>query len=99
MIATQLTLTNCFNSGGNRDINIACLLALRCVYMVKCFLQIHMKLCPCTCFKHKHDQEKNLSMSSNKFYGSNKYWKEFEFEFWCLMPLSAIFQLYHGDQF
>ena len=23
----------------------------------------------------------------------------FEFEFWCLMPLSAIFQLYHGDQF
>jgi hypothetical protein len=20
-------------------------------------------------------------------------------EFWCLMPLSAIFQLYHGDQF
>ena len=24
---------------------------------------------------------------------------EFEFEFWCLMPLSAIFQLYHGNQF
>ena len=23
--------------------------------------------------------------------------KEFEFEFWCLTPLSAIFQLYHGD--
>jgi hypothetical protein len=22
----------------------------------------------------------------------------FEFEFWCLTPLSAIFQLYHGDQ-
>ena len=22
-----------------------------------------------------------------------------EFEFWCLTPLSAIFQLYHGDQF
>ena len=22
-----------------------------------------------------------------------------EFEFWCLMPLSAIFQLYDGDQF
>ena len=22
-----------------------------------------------------------------------------EFEFWCLMPLSAIFQLYHGHQF
>ena len=22
---------------------------------------------------------------------------EFEFEFWCLTPLSAIFQLYHGD--
>jgi hypothetical protein len=21
------------------------------------------------------------------------------FEFWCLTPLSAIFQLYHGDQF
>jgi hypothetical protein len=21
------------------------------------------------------------------------------FYFWCLMPLSAIFQLYHGDQF
>ena len=20
-------------------------------------------------------------------------------EFWCLLPLSAIFQLYHGDQF
>jgi hypothetical protein len=20
-------------------------------------------------------------------------------DFWCLMPLSAIFQLYHGDQF
>jgi len=25
--------------------------------------------------------------------------EEFEFEFWCLMPLSAIFQLYHGNQF
>jgi hypothetical protein len=24
---------------------------------------------------------------------------EFEFEFWCLTPLLAIFQLYHGDQF
>ena len=24
---------------------------------------------------------------------------EFEFEFWCLTPFSAIFQLYHGDQF
>jgi hypothetical protein len=24
---------------------------------------------------------------------------EFEFEFWCLTPLSAIYQLYHGDQF
>jgi len=24
---------------------------------------------------------------------------EFEFEFWCLTPLSAIFQLYHSDQF
>jgi hypothetical protein len=22
-----------------------------------------------------------------------------EFEFWCLTPLSALFQLYHGDQF
>ena len=22
-----------------------------------------------------------------------------EFEFWCLTSLSAIFQLYHGDQF
>ena len=24
---------------------------------------------------------------------------EFEFEFWCSTPISAIFQLYHGDQF
>ena len=24
---------------------------------------------------------------------------EFEFEFWCLTQLSAIFQLYHGDRF
>ena len=24
---------------------------------------------------------------------------EFEFEIWCLMPLSIIFQLYHGDEF
>jgi len=24
---------------------------------------------------------------------------KFEFEFWCLSPLSAIFQLYYGDQF
>ena len=24
--------------------------------------------------------------------------EEFEFEFWCLTPLSAIFQLYHGDR-
>jgi hypothetical protein len=23
----------------------------------------------------------------------------FLFDFWCLMPLSAIFQLYHGDHF
>jgi hypothetical protein len=23
----------------------------------------------------------------------------FFIDFWCLMPLSAIFQLYHGDQF
>jgi hypothetical protein len=23
----------------------------------------------------------------------------FDFDFWCLTPLSAIFQLYHGDQF
>jgi len=23
----------------------------------------------------------------------------FDFDFWCLMPLSAIFQLYHDDQF
>jgi len=22
-----------------------------------------------------------------------------DFDFWCLMALSAIFQLYHGDQF
>jgi len=28
----------------------------------------------------------------------NGYWN-FEFEFWCLTPLSAIFQLYHVDQF
>jgi hypothetical protein len=24
---------------------------------------------------------------------------QLEFEFWCLTPLSAIFQLYHGNQF
>ena len=23
----------------------------------------------------------------------------FDFDFWCWMPLSVIFQLYHGDQF
>ena len=34
---------------------------------------------------------KNRSVSCLEF--------EFEFEFWCLTPLSAIFQLYHGDQF
>jgi hypothetical protein len=34
---------------------------------------------------------KNRSVSFLEF--------EFEFEFWCLTPLSAIFQLYHGDQF
>ena len=28
---------------------------------------------------------------------SNEF--EFEFLFWCLTPLSAISQLYHGDQF
>jgi hypothetical protein len=27
-------------------------------------------------------------------------WKNlFGLVFWCLMPISAIFQLYHGDQF
>jgi hypothetical protein len=34
---------------------------------------------------------KNRSVSFLEF--------EFEFEFWCLTPLAAIFQLYHGDQF
>jgi len=29
----------------------------------------------------------------------NRTSEEFEFEFWWLTPLSAIFQLYHGDQF
>jgi hypothetical protein len=29
----------------------------------------------------------------------NKSYSVYEFEFWCLTPLSAIFQLYHGDQF
>ena len=30
-------------------------------------------------------------------YGANCC--DFDFDFWCLTPLSAIFQLYHGDQF
>ena len=27
------------------------------------------------------------------------YWIDWLIDFWCLTPLSAIFQLYHGDQF
>jgi hypothetical protein len=27
------------------------------------------------------------------------WWGMVTFDFWCLTPLSAIFQLYHGDQF
>ena len=30
---------------------------------------------------------------------ANTNCKVFEFEFWCLKPLSAIFKLYHGDHF
>jgi hypothetical protein len=29
-------------------------------------------------------------------YPENIWWW---FDFWCLTPLSAVFQLYHGDQF
>jgi hypothetical protein len=29
----------------------------------------------------------------------NYNYQQIDFDFCCLMPLSAIFQLYHGDQF
>ena len=32
-------------------------------------------------------------------YSSSKMFYYDWFDFWCLTPLSAIFQLYHGDQF
>jgi hypothetical protein len=44
---------------------------------------------------------KDLEEFVLKMFESNKidkgHW--LDFDIWCLMPLSAIFQLYHGDQF
>jgi len=48
---------------------------------------------------------KDLEEFVVKMFESNKidkgHWLDFDFDFWCLTPLSvsAIFQLYHGDQF
>jgi len=60
---------------------------------------LHQNIIP-ICQKHKA-----------LFYGiccllvlNDRWWElvirfDFDFDFWCLTPLSAIFQLYHGDQF
>jgi hypothetical protein len=45
----------------------------------------------CNFCKEQDDKDKKIIVGGKK--------KEFEFQFWCLTPLSAIFQLYHGDQF
>jgi hypothetical protein len=44
---------------------------------------------------HKLDQ----MMLGSKPEGIHRNYQQIDFDFCCLMPLSAIFQLYHGDHF
>ena len=44
------------------------------------------------CTRYKFDNDLHII-------GSFLSWLMILFDFWCLTPLSAIFQLYHGDQF
>ena len=59
------------------------------------------KISPNLCYRqeivNKATLEKPISLQWRSVFIKNNY--GFDFDFWCLMPLSIIFQLYHGDQF
>ena len=48
--------------------------------------------------KHNHLWIHNVQAPLRRVNKGDKY-HIFDFDFWCLTPLSAIFQLYHGNQF
>jgi hypothetical protein len=60
-------------------------------------LQSNFLLCPALAILYV--SEKNQHCNYLILQGFQYFSSEFEFEFWWLTPLTAIFQLYHGDQF